>query len=329
MKLSTKRIFLGFAALFFILLAGCASPTPVDRSTLRKIRLPLGYIPNVQFAPLYVAVEKGYFTKAGLDVTFDYSFETDGVQLVGAGEIPFAVVSGEQVLLGRAQGLPVVYVMAWYQGFPVGVVAKSQSGIAAPADLKGRKIGLPGLYGASYIGLRALLAAGGLKESDVTLDSIGFNQVEVLTAGQDEAVVVYVSNEPVQLRARGDEVNVIAVADYVQLAANGLITNEQTIASDPALVRGAIEAFLRGIADTIANPDEAYEISKKYVEGLAEADEAVQKEVLRVSIELWKTSRPGASSTTAWKNMQATLLEMKLLSEAQDLEKAFSNDFLP
>lgn len=329
MKLSLKRIFLGFAALFVIVLVGCASPAAVDRSTLRQIRLPLGYIPNVQFAPLYVAVEKGYFAKAGLEVTFDYSFETDGVQLVGAGEIPFAVVSGEQVLLGRAQGLPVVYVMAWYQGFPVGVVAKSQSGIAAPADLKGRKIGLPGLYGASYIGLRALLAAGGLKESDVTLDSIGFNQVEVLTAGQDEAVVVYVSNEPVQLRARGDEVNVIAVADYVQLAANGLITNEQTIASDPALVRGAIEAFLRGIADTIANPDEAYEISKKYVEGLAEADEIIQKEVLRVSIELWKASRPGASSPTAWENMQATLLEMKLLSKAQDLEKAFSNDFLP
>ncbi len=307
--------------------------SPVATSTLTAplvhIRLPLGYIPNVQFAPLYVAVEKGYFNQVGIEIEFDYSMENDIVALVGANETQFAVVSGDQILLARAQGLPVVYVLAWYQDYPVSVVSKVGQGILTPADMKGKHIGLPGLYGASYIGLRALLSAGGLKESDVILDSIGYNQLETLVSDKEQAVVVYTNNEPIQLRSQGYQIDEIRVKDYSHLVSNGLITNETTVAQNPDLIRRMDQAILRGIADTVANPEDAYHTCLKYVDGLAQADQAAQKQVLLTSIEFWKADQLGYSDPTAWQNTEQVLLDMGLLKVPGDVSKAFSNDFLP
>jgi NitT/TauT family transport system substrate-binding protein len=318
-----------------MLLTGCtAGPagqqtveTPTESSVVH-IRLPMGYIPNVQYAPFYVALDKGYFREAGIEIEFDYSFETDGIALVGANNLQFTLGAGEQVLLARAQGLPVVYVMSWWHDYPVGVVAKAETGIRKPQDLAGKQVGLPILGGASYIGLRALMSAGGVRESDLTLRVIGFNQVESLATDQDDAVVIYVNNEPIQLRAMGYEVDVVRVADYVELASNGLISNEQTIAENPDLVRRMVQATLRGVAYALDNPDETYEICKKYVENLAQADQAVQTSILAASSEFWRTDRPGYSNPEAWENMQNVLLEMELLAQRQDLSKAFTNEFV-
>ncbi|HVP21195.1 MAG TPA: ABC transporter substrate-binding protein [Anaerolineaceae bacterium] len=323
-----KRICI--AMLAAVLLASCvpqaASPTP---TALTKIRLPAGYIPDVQFASVYVALEKGYFQQAGLDVTLDYSQETDGVALVGTGTLQFALASGEQVLLARAQGLPIVYVLAWYQQYPVGVTSSTREGIHAPADLKGKKIGLPVQAGASYIGLRALLQAGGLKESDVTLESIGFNQVEALVSGRVQAAVIYINNEPIKLAAQNFPANTLRVADYMQLVGNGLITNEDTIRKDPGLVQRMAGAMLKGMQDALANPDAAYTICLKYVENLAQADQKVQKQVLTTSMELWKAPHLGQSDPKAWNNMQTIMLQMGQYKTALDVSQAFTNQFVP
>ncbi len=318
---------------FVVALSACSTGAVSSPGSLtppvRQIKLPMGYIPNVQYAPFYVAADKGYFAAEGLEIEFDYSFETDGVALVGANQIPFAVVSGEQVLLARAQGLPVVYVLGWYQKYPISVVSHEDQNITVPADLAGKKIGLPGLFGANYVGLRALMYAAGLQESDVTLDSIGFNQVEALAAHQEQAVVGYTANEPVVLRAQGYTVNEIRVSDYVQLASNGILTNEATLAENPDLVRAFNRAFLRGLKDTIDHPDEAYETCKKFVENLSQADEAVQRQVLMASIALWMAPTLGYSDPAAWENMQTILLDMGMYPEPVDVSRAFSNDYLP
>ena len=136
------------------LMTACGGTTEpaLDSAELVNLRLPMGYIPDPQYAPLYVAVDKGYFAEESIAIEFDYSFETDGMALVGANELPFAIVGGDQVILARAQGLPVVYVLEWFQRYPIAVVSKTAAGIEEPADLAERTVGLPGFFGASYVG---------------------------------------------------------------------------------------------------------------------------------------------------------------------------------
>lgn len=305
-----------------------AMPTDVavsDGSNLAAVRVPMGFVPDPQFAPVYVADQKGYFADEGLQVTFDYSFETDGVALVGANELPLAIVSGEQVILGRAQDLPLVYVMEWFQRFPIAVVSKAEDGISEPADLAGQVIGLPGFFGASYIGYVGLLSAAGMSQEEVVAEEIGFTQVETLLADRVTAVVGYANNEPVQLAQQGVDTNVIYVADYVDLVANGIVTNEQTLVDNPQLVRGFVHAFLRGLQDTLDNPDEAFEMSKTYVEGLEDSRRAV----LDASLPLWQAETLGFTSPDSWTRTQDVLLRAGQLDTAvEDLEAAYDNQFV-
>ncbi|MDX1600746.1 MAG: ABC transporter substrate-binding protein, partial [Anaerolineales bacterium] len=232
-RIRNALLILSAAALVIAACGPTPTPTPTTAPTeapgLRTIRLPMGFIPNVQFAPFYVAAERGYFAEAGIEIEFDYSQETDGVSLVGAGELPFALASGEQVLLARGQGLPVKYVMAWWQEFPIGIAVPKEANVESLQDLEGMDIGIPGLFGASFIGYQALTEQAELPTGEEDLQSIGFNQVEALATGQVEAAVVYANNEPIQLEAQGVPGRGFHVSDCVERASNGLITNEQTV----------------------------------------------------------------------------------------------------
>jgi NitT/TauT family transport system substrate-binding protein len=292
----------------------------------------MGFIPNVQFAPFYVAVEKGYFAEEGIQLEFDYGWETDLLKLVGGDELQFAIGSGDQVILARSQGLPVVYVMNWYRRFPVCVVALAETGIEQATDLVGRRVGTPAVYGASYIGWRALLEAAGLEETDVELISIGYTQVAALSEGQVDAAVCYAMNEPVQMGVAGQEVSVIYVADYVNLVSNGMFTNEKTMEEHPELVQGMVRAAMRGLAYTLENPDEAFELSLSHLPEVASDPEAkeVAQAILQESIEFWKgpAGELGRSSTAEWQAALDVMREMGLVAEDADVTTMFSNRFV-
>ncbi|MGD2164032.1 MAG: ABC transporter substrate-binding protein [Anaerolineae bacterium] len=325
-----RRFFL-ILVLTTMALTSCGNPlksTPKPEPT--RVRLPMGFVANVQFAPWYVAVERGYFAEEGIELEFDYGdYDTKGVQLVAAGWTPFAVASGDQVLKARAQGMPVVTFVNWWQRFPVAVVALKESGIQTPAGLEGRTVGIPETFGAaSYIGWKALASATDLDEENVDLEVIGYAALENLTVGRVEAAVVYANNEPVQLNERGYETNLIPVADYAPLVSNGIIASEQVLKDRPDLVRAFARAFLRGLEDTVTDPDSAFEICKEYVEGLEENEE-VQRAVLDASLEYWGGEELGRSNAEAWRNTVDVMESADLLEGTVDSEQAFTNAYLP
>lgn len=322
-------------------LAGCAAPsaplvvTPDSNQTgqpaeLVPVNVGLGFIPSVQFAPFYVAQEKGFFTEQGLDVRFQHGIETDFLKLVGVGQMPFAVGSGDQVILGRAQDLPLTYVLAWYRQFPVGVMSLAERGLDTPQALEGQRVGIPGLFGASLVAWKALVYAADVDESQVTLDSIGFTQTAAIQQGRVDAALDYVVNGPVQLELAGQDVNVIPVSDYIDLPSNGLITNEQTIAANPELVQKMVNAVLAAIRYTLDNPDEAFDISLRAVPEAGGDNEAANRAIFDASLALWRVSDAelGRSNPQAWSEAAAFMREMGLIDVDVPAGEIFTNQFV-
>jgi NitT/TauT family transport system substrate-binding protein len=310
-------------------LFGCTASRQARASTPepRKVTLAMGFIPNVQFTPVYVAVDKGYFTEENLTIEFDYGMENDLLKLVGTDERQFVIGSGDQVILARNQGLPVVYVLNWYRRFPVAVAALKP--LQRPQDLVGKSVGVPGLYGASYIGWQALLSAAAIQANDVKLISIGYTQVESMVAGQVDAAVVYAMNEPVQLREQGYQVSVIEVADYIDFVSNGVITNEKTIKEHPELVRSVVRAIVRGLRDTLNDPDAAFAIGRKYVPGIDDASAPLQRAVLQEALSFWRADKLGQSDPTAWKTSVDFVRQIGMIEQELDPSACYTNQFVP
>lgn len=304
-------------------------PAAEPPAALEPITIAMGFVPNIQFAPMYVALERGTFAEEGLDVTLDYGMETDLLQRLGSGELRFAIGSGDQVVLARANGLPVRYVLNWYRHFPICIVSLAGSGIDEPQDLVGKTVGTPVTYGASYIGWRAFLDEVGVDPQAVNLQAIGYTQVASLVEGRVDAAVCYAQNEPVQLREAGYDINVFYLDEYTQLVSNGIITNDETIRDRPDLVEGVVRGFLRALEATIEDPDAAYAIARRAIPEMDDEAAALQRAVLEESIALWRAEQPGRSDPEAWRASVEILGELGLLAADVDPESVYTNAFVP
>jgi NitT/TauT family transport system substrate-binding protein len=311
-----------------------ASTTPVavspssETGSLREVLLGVGYIPNVQFAPFYVAQRKGFFEEQGLSVVMQYGYEVDFVTLTGQGEREFAVASGDQVVLARSQGLPMVYVAKWYQRYPVGVMTPVEKGIDSPKKLEGHSVGIPVLHGASYVGWKALAYATKLDEQAIRLEVIGFSQVESVSQGVVDAAVIYVANEPVQMRHLNKPVYVFEASDYINMVSNGIVTNEKMIQEQPDVVRRLVHGFLKGLQYTLDHPDEAFAIVRQVVPEITDEQAPVQRAVLDASLALWRTEQLGRSDPAAWSDTITVMKAARMIETAPAVEALYTNQFV-
>jgi NitT/TauT family transport system substrate-binding protein len=295
------------------------------------VTISMGYTPNVQFAPFYLAVKRGYYAAAGVNVKFDYATSTDVIRLVGAGNIAFGNAEADQVIVGKSRGLPVVSVFTQYQRFPVVIFALAGSGIHSFRDLKGKTIGIPGLYGASFTGLLAALKAAHLTSKDVKISSIGYAQVAAIAQHRVDAAVGFAMNEPVQLRQLGMKVTVLPIDSLVALGGPGVVTSEAEIAKHADLVSRFIAATLRGQRDTNADPQAALTASRSFMPAFPSSQLPYQLAVLKEAVKYWTPSAGhglGCAYAPTWNATEAVLLQQHQIPSPVNTSVLFTNRFV-
>lgn len=295
----------------------------------KTLQVGLGYLPDVQFAPFYVAQAEGYFKDQGLEVTFQHGYTSELYPLLAQGKLDFVVGDAEDVMTLAQPGVePFVYVLALYQHVPNALFSLTDKGIKKPADLRGKRIGVPGLFGSSYTSLQAILKEGGLKEDEVGLEQIGFTQLEAIVSGRVDAALGFVNNEPLVLKAQGIAVNTIEASAYSPAPGVGVITRQDALA-DKATLKAFLRAVQQGMVSTLEDPEQAFAASKGFVENLTDDRMPVLKATLPLMRSAYEARHAvGATDPKQWQELFALLKETGRLKTEAPVASYYDNSFL-
>lgn len=273
----------------------------------RTVNIGLGYIPNVQFTPFYVADRLGYFKAESLNVKYQHGFINELMPLLLQGKLDFVVGDPEDVIFARNQGAPVKYVMAMYQKNPVTVF--STRPLSRAADLKGMTVGIPGPYGSSYNAIQAVLDEANLQEGrDVKLATIGYTQLDAVRGGKVDAAVGYINNDVVQLRAAGTSVNTLDLSGAYPMVGVGLITLEKNLSGD--LARKVVRASQRGLKFTVANPAQAFKTAQPVFGKNGGTLDVLKASTPLISSAYAAQNGLGASNPANWAKAVAALVKL-------------------
>ena len=294
----------------------------------------LGFIPSVQFAQFYRADQAGYYAEAGLDVTFQNKIDPDLITLVGQGAVDIGLADGTSVIPAVSNGIPIKYVATIYGRFPSVVFAKASSGIADAKDLEGRKLGIPGRFGSSWIMLQALLASANLTPDDLEIvEYPDFGQGAAVAQGAVDAATGFTNNEPVQLELTGEEVNVLRVDEITPLPGNGLIAGSAALDEKADAISAFIAATLRAMEEIADTPEVGLEAALTAVPDLA-ASRDTQAAILDATIEVWRgpvqeARGLGAIEPADWEASVDYLTTLDLVPNPVTVDDLIDAGFLP
>ena len=291
-----------------------------------SVRLPIPIIEAGQ-TPFYVAQDKGYYADEGLSVQFEMgSPELNPVRMVVAGQDDFGVLGGPDTLLvARSQGQPLTAVAVLHRNsnFPV-LISLDERNIMSPEQLEDSRIGF--FYGhISTDVLRNFLRRQGVtyEEFDVGFD---YNR---LLSGLIDAEWGFRVTAGLDLPANGVAIRMMNPADYgINSHGYTLFATDETIQERPEVVLRFLRATLRGVADTVADPEGANEALLRRASTL---DPELSLRRLRLYNEVTSSSDafpPGYMDRAMFDDTYNRLVDEDVIETPIDVDSTFTTEFL-
>jgi NitT/TauT family transport system substrate-binding protein len=291
-----------------------------------SLRFPIPIVEAGQ-TPFYVAQDKGYYAAENLDVKFEMgSPELNPVKMVASGQNTLGVLGGPDTLLvARSKGQPLeaISVIHRNSNFPCLITLK-KSGITTLQQLQGKKIGF--FYGhISTDVLHNLLHKNNIKYSEV---DVGFDYNQLI-AGKIDAEWAFTVTAGMDLPAKGVEINIISPADYgITTQGYTIFATDNTIKGQPDVLLRFLRATLRGVKDTVENPEEA---NKSLLRRDPKLDEALSLRRLKAYNAVTSNSDaypPGYMDRAMFQSTYDRLVEEKVIGKPFEVTDAYSTHFL-
>ncbi len=299
-------------------------------NNLKPVSFVLDWTPNTNHTGIYVAKENGYFEEQGLDVEILLPGEAGANQLIASGSADFGVSYQEGLTQARAEGLPVVSIAAVLQHNTAGYASPVDKDITEPADFEGKKFGA---YGSDleYAMMKTIMEQNGADIDQVEFITTGDSDFFVAVKRDVDFSLVFQGWTGIEAELRGEPMNMVYLADFsdkLDFYTPILATSEEMIEHDPETVRAFVHAAVKGYEYAIENPTEAAAI-------LLDHEPDLDPDLVNSSQE-WispryqdDAERFGIQEQARWENFAEFMLENEIIDEPLDIDKAFTNEFLP
>jgi putative hydroxymethylpyrimidine transport system substrate-binding protein len=316
-------------------LAACGGddePSTGSASDPQPFTLALDWYVNPDHAGIYTAIERDFFTQAGLDVKPQVPSDPSApIKQVAAGRADLAISYEPEVFLAREQGLDVQAVAALVDSPLTSLISLPRGGIASAADLSGKTVGTAGIpYQSDY--LETILQAAGLSPTSVKEVNVGLNLLPAVIGGRVDAILGGFRNiEGVDLRLRGLDPRVVpvdqlGVPTYDELV---LVARKSTVDDHPEAIRAFIGALDRGTDYARAHPQEAADAVLSAGDGL---DPTQTRAEVAATLPLLAPphGRPyGYLDPNAWRAYADWMAEQGLISNTPSPSEVLTNELLP